>query len=85
MIFLKFLFYKLSVHFLVILFVDKGMAASSPKMQQMALVDIERRIPPPNFLSKSGPSAICRISSETRSTMRIRNLLVMGSTSNLGT
>ena len=36
---------------------------------------------PPNFLSKSGPSAICRILSETRSTKRIP--LNYGHTNNL--
>ena len=51
-----------------ILFVDKGMAASYLKVQQMASVNNEHSTLPPNFLCKSDPSAICGMSSETRST-----------------
>ena len=47
------------------------MAASCLRVQQMALVNNVCSILPTNFFSKSDPSAICRISSETRSTMRM--------------
>ena len=53
------------------------MAASCLKVQQMALVNV-CSIPsfklPPIFFSKSVPSAICRMSSETRSTKRMSRL-----------
>ena len=52
--------------------VNNGMAASCLKVQQMVLVKNLYSIPPlncpPNFFSESGPSAISRVSSETRST-----------------
>ena len=54
-----------------ILFQDSGMAASCLQVQQMALLDNTCIILPPNFLSKSDPSAICRILSETTSTKSI--------------
>ena len=60
---------------------DSGTAASCLKVQQIALVNVmwySSPKPPPNFLSKSDLSAICRISSETKSTKRIadKNLIL---------
>ena len=59
---------------ILIHFVNNGMAASCLKVQQMASVNVMSRSSrklPPNFLCKSDPSAICRISSEIRSTKRM--------------
>ena len=62
---------KCIIFWVATLFADIGVAASCLKAQQIALVNNVCSILPPNISRDSIPSAICRISSETRSKKRI--------------